>query len=297
MTPVADGSANSGWGTRRDVGDSYQMTDTVPLSKFHGLGNDFLVFVADGTHAAPADPAAFARRVCDRHRGVGADGVLTAVPGPTPDAWEMTLHNADGSLGAMSGNGIRCFAQAVIRHTGRPLPTTLRIVTDAGLRTVAVSADEHGDPDVVTASVTMGTPRPGPSLDGIDAPTTRPIGRSASWDVGNPHVVLEVGDVADVDAAVEGPDWEARFEDGVNVHFVAITGDDRLDQVTWERGAGLTLACGTGATAAALSLRAWEGSSGPVTVSMPGGTVLVELGDEPTLHGPSEWIADLRVRP
>ncbi len=273
------------------------MTDTVPLSKFHGLGNDFLVLIADGSHAAPADPAAFARRVCDRHRGVGADGVLTAVPGPTPDAWQMTLHNADGSLGEMSGNGIRCFAQAVIRHTGQPLPTTLHVMTDAGPRTVAVAAEVHGDPDVVTASVTMGTPRPGPTLDGIDAPTTRPVRRMATWDVGNPHLVLEVVDVADVDAAVEGPAWEALFDGGVNVHFITVTGGDHVDQVTWERGAGVTLACGTGATAAALSVQAWDAVTGPVSVTMPGGTVEVELGDEPTLHGPSQWIADLEVRP
>jgi diaminopimelate epimerase len=273
------------------------MSDTLPLTKLHGLGNDFIVYVADGTHDAPADPAAFARRVCDRHRGVGADGLLTAVPGPAPDAWEMTLHNADGSLAEMSGNGIRCFAQAVIRHTGSSLPATLRVQTDGGPRTVSVDADPGGDPDVVTASVTMGAPRPGPSLEGITVPGRRPIGRMASWDVGNPHLVLEVADVADVDLEVEGPAWDALVPGGVNVHFITITGDNEVDQVTWERGAGVTLACGTGATATALSLHAWGAASSPVSVRMPGGTVRVELADEPTLYGPSEWIADLVVKP
>lgn len=272
------------------------MSDSVPLTKLHGLGNDFLVFFADGTHDAPGDPARFARRVCDRHRGVGADGVLTAVPGPAPEQWEMTLHNADGSLAEMSGNGIRCFAQAVIRHTGLSVPTTLHIMTDAGLRTVSVDGDPDGDPDVVTAAVTMGVPRAGPSLDGITAPGDRPIRRMASWDVGNPHLVLEVDDVTDVDLGVEGPAWDGLVPGGVNVHFISVTGENAVDQVTWERGAGITQACGTGATATALSVRAWGAETGPVTVTMPGGTVRVELGDEPTLYGPSEWIADLVVK-
>jgi diaminopimelate epimerase len=197
----------------------------------------------------------------------------------------------------MSGNGIRCFAQAVIRHTGRPLPTTLRVKTDAGMRTVSIGADPDGDPDVVTASVTMGKPRPGPLLEGIDVPTRRPIGRMASWDVGNPHLVLEVTDVADVDLEAEGPAWEALVPGGVNVHFITVGDDGHVDQVTWERGAGVTQACGTGATAAALSVQSWGAASGPVSVTMPGGTVRVELGDEPTLYGPSEWIADLVVKP
>lgn len=273
------------------------MSDTFPLTKLHGLGNDFLVFFADGAHDVPADPAGFARRVCDRHRGVGADGVLTAVPGPAPEEWEMTLHNADGSLAEMSGNGIRCFAQAVTRHTGLPIPTTLLISTDAGLRTVSVDRDPHGDLDVVTAAVTMGVPHPGPDLDGVTAPDARAIGRMASWNVGNPHLVLEVADVADVDVAAEGPVWDGLVPGGANVHFITVTGENEVDQVTWERGAGVTLACGTGATATALSVHDWGAAPGPVNVTMPGGTVRVELGDEPTLYGPSEWIADLMVRP
>lgn len=273
------------------------MTDSVPLTKLHGLGNDFLVFIADGTHAPPVDAVAFARRVCDRHRGVGADGVLTAVPGPTAEQWEMTLHNADGTLAEMSGNGIRCFAQAVIRHTGHEVPVVLEISTDAGLRTVTVAPDPGGDPDAVIASVSMGVPRSGPVLDGLVPPDDRPVGRRSSWDVGNPHLVLEVDDLAEVDLASEGPAWEAMFPDGINVHFVTVGGDHHLDQITWERGAGITLACGTGATAAALSGHAWGAVHSPVTVTMPGGTVQVDLdGGEPTLHGPSVWIADLEVR-
>ncbi len=274
------------------------MTDRIALTKLHGLGNDFLVFTAteDGGGAEPADLSAFARRVCDRHRGVGADGLLCATPGAETGTWNMSLLNADGSPAEMSGNGIRCFAQAVIRATSTELPTTLEVHTAAGLRVVQVAADRGGDPDTVVASVAMGRPGPGPELPVAGRPDTRPVSRTATWDLGNPHLVLEVDDPADVDAAIEGPAWAALFPDGINVHFIVVTGTDEIRQRTWERGAGVTQACGTGATAAALSAHDWGATSDDVGVRMPGGRVRVELGGEPVLHGPSQWIADVQVR-
>lgn len=271
------------------------MTEQRQLTKLHGLGNDFLVQLTN--EPCPDAHATLARRVCDRHRGVGADGLLCARPGTHPNAWTMTLHNADGSLAEMSGNGIRCFAQAVIRHAHVTLPATLQVSTGGGARVVTVSADPDGNPDVVHASVQMGQPAPGPEISGEAAMRLRPFGSHMTWDLGNPHLVINVEDPSMIDPGEEGPRLEACFEDGINVHFVAASSSEMLQMVTWERGAGVTQACGTGATAAALSAFAW-GAVGPeVAVQMPGGTVRVaELASVPVLTGPSEWIAEVSVR-
>lgn len=273
-------------------------SELLHLSKLHGLGNDFLVHVAqptdaDGVAALTGDRSALARRVCARHHGVGADGLLTAVPGDAPDRWTMTLHNADGSRAEMSGNGIRCFAQAVTRRLGPGGPRVLHITTDAGERVVTVS--ETDDAQVVVATVDMGKVTPGPIMRPDGRPDRRRVHQAATFDLGNPHLVLLVDEPEDVAVAVEGPEWEALFADGINVHFVVADGDDALTQVTWERGAGVTEACGTGASAAAAAAHRWGLVGEDVTVSMPGGSVRVQLGDHVILTGPSEWIADLTV--
>lgn len=267
-------------------------SELLQLTKLHGLGNDFLVHLG-GTDDT-GDRAALARRVCARHHGIGADGLLTAVPGDAPEQWTMTLHNADGSRAEMSGNGIRCFAQAVTRHLGLDGPSELRIATDAGERIVNVSATS--DPDVIVATVDMGHAARGPIMRADGRPDRRRIHQAATFDLGNPHLVLLVDEPEDVDVALEGPEWEALFPGGINVHFVVADGDDALTQVTWERGAGVTEACGTGASAAAAASHRWGLVGDDVTVAMPGGSVRVQLGDHLLLTGPSEWIADLTVK-
>ncbi|MBS1847745.1 MAG: diaminopimelate epimerase [Actinobacteria bacterium] len=264
------------------------------LTKLHGLGNDFLVLVVDGDDP-PGDLAAFSRRVCNRHRGVGADGLLVAYPSDSATSWRMELYNADGSRAEMSGNGIRCFAHALLRHTGIEAPVTFDVSTDGGHRSVSVAPEASGDPDTIVAAVTMGRPLPGPTLPADGRPHGVAVTRSATWNLGNPHLVLEVDDPALIDLAVWGPAWEALFPDGMNVHFVTVADSGRVEQVTWERGAGITEACGTGATATALTARAWGSDADHIDVVMPGGTVTVEFADEPILHGPSTWIAEVEV--
>ncbi len=230
------------------------MTPRLALGKYHGLGNDFLVLFP-GDAVGADDAATLARRVCDRHLGIGADGLLIGSAVAEGDGWRMVLYNADGSRAEMSGNGIRCFVHALVRDGDLDLPTQVHVVTDAGARVVTVEAGPDGTDDTVQAAVAMGTPRPGPAVDDSDALRRAGIGRHATWDLGNPHLVLEVDDPGEVDLRVAGPEWEGHFEDGVNVHFVRVEDRGHLTQVTWERGAGVTLACGTGATAAALSAR------------------------------------------
>ncbi|MEO9223836.1 MAG: diaminopimelate epimerase, partial [Acidimicrobiales bacterium] len=265
----------------------------VRLVKLHGLGNDFLVWLTDAGTAASTDVAGLARKVCDRHRGIGADGLLVGTPpGPNDGAGAdivMVLHNADGSRAEMSGNGVRCFVHAVARAGGMTAGT-LRVATDAGLREVAFTPDSSGDTDTLHATVDMGPVTAGPAPD-TDAPepAAGPEAspqRQATADIGNPHLVLMVDDPAKVDIGTVGPQWEARYSHGINVHFVTPSADGAALVVhTWERGAGLTEACGTGAAAAAAVVHGWGLVGDDIAVHMPGGDVRVQLNNTVTLIG------------
>jgi len=271
----------------------------VALTKHHGLGNDFLVAISHEPDALTSP--VLARQVCDRRRGIGADGLIIAGPSAEPgfDA-VMTLFNADGSRAEMSGNGVRCLAQALAVHHGTDT-IDLVVATDAGRRTLEVRP-HPGDPASVLVRVGMGPVRPGPSWQ--PSPAARAVldrlapARTATADIGNPHLVLEVADPWQVDVAAAGSVLEADFPAGMNVHFVAVPAGDRarLDLTVWERGAGVTEACGTGASAAATIAHRW-GLVGPeVTVRMPGGTVAVVVGeDETELIGPATFIARIEI--
>lgn len=265
----------------------------VRLTKHHGLGNDFLVALVDSEDDARVYDADLARHVCHRTRGVGADGLIVGLR--QPDAHHdlrMTLFNADGSRAEISGNGIRCLAQAEL-NCRDARSADLRIVTDAGLRVVAVRASD--DPLTVEASVTMGriteratVPAPPPGYD---------IGKSATADIGNPHWVVLVDDAWAVDLARLGPQFE-RAGGGLNVEFIAPTAGtaDAIDLAVWERGVGITEACGSGAAAAAFVAHRWGLVGAEVTVHMPGGAARVVLeGAEATLVGPSVFIAEVEI--
>jgi diaminopimelate epimerase len=290
------------------------MTASISLTKHHGLGNDFLV-LADVDLAASMNTAqrgALARAACDRHRGVGADGLLFALPVGHPDAPKSTsgksgpgneviamrLHNADGSIAEMSGNGIRCFAQAII-DAGVVPPGTIRVATDGGPRVVVGGASDANG--TAHFRVDMGTA----IVSAIEIPESirADLGnaRVLTIDVGNPHIVIE-RDIATVNIATFGPTIEAPFLDtklhGINVEVVAPLPDsvDVLDMVVWERGVGVTQACGTGACAAAVAAHRWGLVGKNSMVNMPGGAVGVELeGDRITLVGPSQYICTVTI--
>lgn len=267
--------------------------ENLHLMKLHGLGNDFLVHITNETGDAGEDSQR-ARRLCARHHGVGADGLIRAVRGTDPHTWTMILHNADGGRAEMSGNGIRCLAQAIVRFDQLDLPLELNVFTDAGERSVRVAAADPGA-EVLFATVDMGAAGAGPVLPTAGLPETVEIHASATVDVGNPHLVLLVDHPEQVDLTVDGPAWEAHFPDGMNVHFIAARGERELDLFVWERGAGVTEACGTGACAAAFAAHQWGIVGERVDVRMPGGTVTIEVGPTISLTGPSQWIADVVV--
>ncbi len=235
------------------------------LEKYHGLGNDFLVLLDLGDRCTL--DASAVRALCDRHRGIGADGVIRVTPGPT-----MELYNADGSRAEMSGNGIRCLAMAMV-DAGLSGPRMV-VHTDAGDRVVTVDDDGW-------ASVDMGLAKIDPKDVGL-----------AFVDMGNPHTVVEVEDLDRLNVAKRAAEWQGR-----NVEFVVIgPGKDQLSLRVWERGVGETLACGTGACAAAAAAFVWGKVGQHVTVKQPGGNATVHLEAETiVLSGPADHIATVEV--
>ena len=256
----------------------------VQLTKHHGLGNDFLVLLdPDGVAGVGAGEA---RALCHRRRGVGADGLVVVGAGHDGADVSMVLRNADGSRAEMSGNGIRCLGQAVARDRGAD-HLDLVVATDAGHRALTVAPG----PDARTASVRVDM---GPAKVDLEPPVDVP-GRVALVDIGNPHLVLERDDLAAVDVRGDGPRLEALAPGGLNVEWYRRRSDDDLELVVWERGAGATEACGTGACAVAAADAGWSGRTGDVRVHMPGGSVEVGLGEALTLTGPAVLVATVEV--
>jgi diaminopimelate epimerase len=266
------------------------VTERVHLTKHHGLGNDFLVGLWS---SVPDHAPALARRLCDRRRGVGADGLILGSSSARPGIdLVMNLWNADGSTAEISGNGIRCLAQAEAYRRGVDA-ADLVIETAAGDRSVGVRPGVT--PGTVVASVGMGAARPGPAIATAPTAPTLVGHRVATVDIGNPHVVILVDEPEAVDVAIAGPAIEALFPDGINVHFVAPTADGGLRLRVWERGVGITDACGSGASAAAYAAHEWGIVGDRVRVHMPGGDAEVIVGPELTLIGPATFIASVEV--
>ncbi|KAA0234651.1 MAG: Diaminopimelate epimerase [Acidimicrobiales bacterium] len=266
------------------------------LSKHQSMGNDFLItFVPE----LPADrePGDLARRWCHRRRGIGADGLIFVTPvsqrsshrAGTADM-RMHLFNSDGSEAEISGNGIRCLAQAEALRRGTT-HCVLTIASAGGDREVDVTG--FVDDRTALVSVDMGAPKPGPAIPS-EVIATVP-GRVGSVDLGNPHLVVEVRDPDSVVLAKEGPELERHFPGGINVHFVRQDRDGHIDMRVWERGAGATDSCGSGACAAASVVRLWEPGSRIVKVRMPGGEAEITLDEAVTLSGPVSWVGDVEV--
>jgi diaminopimelate epimerase len=248
----------------------------LDLTKHHGWGNDFLV-VADEQLADVVDRPAVARAVCDRRRGVGADGLLVVGSAEGFTA-TMTLYNADGSVAEMSGNGIRCFAQAVARRHGHLGPQ--RILTGAGPRNVALAATDR--PDTISASVEMGSIVAIGAPEGWNAIGAHPDRPVAHLSVGNPHTVVGVDDVRAVDLLTLG-----RAVPGTNLEIVEPGPEP--DAITMRvHEAWAAAAWGLVPSAAA-----------EILVHMDGGSAKVRLHDpvpgQVTLVGPAVFVAAITV--
>lgn len=254
----------------------------MKFTKMHGLGNDY-VYVEAFSQPPPADPAALARAVSDRHFGVGSDGLILILPSDRADA-RMRMFNADGSEGEMCGNGVRCVARFIHDHDIARKPR-VTIETGRGVLTLDLTV-EDGVAKLVR--VDMGTPILDPEL----IPTTLPgapvveapveIGgrelRLTAVSMGNPHAVLFVDDVAAFPLETLGPliEHHPAFPRRVNFHAVEVVTPAEVRMRTWERGSGVTLACGTGACAVAVA-GVLSGRTGPrVLAHLPGGDLELE---------------------
>jgi diaminopimelate epimerase len=277
----------------------------VIIRKLHGWGNDFLVLLDASQPTGPVDPArlaGLAQRLCDRRRGIGADGLLHGAAGANGSDVVMSLHNADGSRAEMSGNGIRCLAHAVVLDGGRWRDEVV-IDSDVDRRTLTLRPAAGADPDAgvpleVEVSVPMGTVGPGraDNTPGEGLAALMAGRRHATYDVGNPHLVVEVDDPEAVDLDQLGADAEALFPHGVNVEIVALDAPDGVRLRVFERGVGLTEACGTGACAAAVAARDWGLGADHLAVTMPGGVAsVIVAGDQATLVGPSVLVGTIEV--
>jgi len=261
-------------------------TGVLRLTKHHGLGNDFLVLLEP---APGLDGSALARRLCDRRRGVGADGLLIAHPGTDGADATMELRNADGSRAEMSGNGIRCFAQALWDAGLSRLSDEVVVDTDAGVRTVRLI--DAPQPGYIRAAVDMG------AVSVVrDAPQymVGSIEAAAFVDAGNPHLVLLDPELQRADVSGRGRVIDAGFKGGLNVEWIwPGPGPGELTLRVWERGVGETEACGTGSCAAAAAAMAWARVGRRVVVHNPGGDVTVELGETAVLIGPAARVASV----
>jgi diaminopimelate epimerase len=259
------------------------MTARVPVTKMHGARNDFVVL--DQRRARIGDLPGFARWACDRHAGIGADGVIVIDASKIGDVRMLTI-NADGSEAEMCGNGIRCAARW-LDEAGEG--DAIRFETAAGLIQTQIVARE---PEYFVR-VAMGTPRVAPELLAF-------LDNARFVDLGNPHVVLlrNRTDAVDLALVAAGIQAEPEFANGANVHVAAYDGDDRLRVRHWERGVGFTMACGTGAVACAAAAIVNDVVESPVEVLVPGGRLIVEWDGRNGAHltGPAERVFDTEVR-
>ncbi len=251
--------------------------------KYQGLGNDFILIDNRATCTPLVTPAQ-AVQWCDRHFGVGADGVILALPGEGEADYTMRIFNADGSEPEMCGNGIRCLAQFLASHGAQ---RTCQIATGAGLIRTEVRTDHQ-------VTVDMGKPR----LRAQDIPTTlgapdQPVidlplsAAGQTWSVtsvsmGNPHCVVFVPDLAAVCLGELGPQFEHHpaFPQRTNTEFVQVLAPDLLAVKVWERGAGATLACGTGACAVLVAAVLNHHSPRAAVVRLPGGDLAISWSTE-----------------
>ena len=266
----------------------------IPFTKAHACGNDFLIVTEEA--AAGQDWASLTRRLCARNTGVGADGVeFFAWTGP--DSCRIRLHNADGSIAEISGNGTRCVAAWMARELSSRPGDELRIETDAGPRVCRIDTVSHRGGFTVEVTAGMGIPTftlrhvvlaNGLVLSGIEVST------------GNPHLVLVVDNP---EFLVEGLPWQEvgaeicvhrDFPRQTNVEFLRVVSPSEIEIRIFERGVGPTTSSGTGSSAAATAAMVFQDCNSPLTVVAPGGAQTVSWarpGVELYLTGPATMIA------
>lgn len=250
------------------------------FTKMHGLGNDYVCI--NCFRERVEDPPGFARVLCDRHYGIGADGLILICPSKVSD-FKMEIYNSDGSVAGMCGNGIRCLGKYVYDYglTGKE---TLSIETKSGIRNMHLHIQ---DGKACGAMVDMGVPRLNahsiPILSEKDLVINDPIEvqkknyRMTGISMGNPHAVIFSEEINGISLEETGRELEfhPRFPERANIEFCHVTARDRMEIRVWERGVGETLACGTGACAAVVASVLNDLTDEEVIVKLLGGELSV----------------------
>jgi diaminopimelate epimerase len=276
----------------------------VDFSKTQGLGNDFVMIDANRNDFSGIDVNALAVRLCDRNFGIGADGLILILPSKKAD-YRMRILNSDGSEAEMCGNGIRCFGRYLLDHgMGR---TPMTVETLAGIMHIWIMLK---DARVVGFKVDMGVARldaPLIPVTGYDGKVVaRPL-EADGWkyditcvSMGNPHCVIFTKGVDDIHLAEIGPKIETHpaFPNKTNVEFVEVLNPGEMKVRVWERGAGITQACGTGACASLVAGVLNNLIDRRATVHLPGGDLEVEWSDKGNVYltGPAEVVFEGKIQ-
>lgn len=270
------------------------------FTKMHGLGNDYVCI--NCFRERVEDPPGFARALCDRHYGIGADGLILICPSKVSD-FKMEIYNSDGSVAGMCGNGIRCLGKYVYDYglTGKE---TLSIETKSGIRNMHLQIQ---DGKACGAMVDMGVPRLNahsiPILSEKDLVINDPIEvqeknyRMTGISMGNPHAVIFSEEINGISLEETGRELEfhPRFPERANIEFCHVTARDRMEIRVWERGVGETLACGTGACAAVVASVLNDLTDEEVIVKLLGGELSVRWDrkvNHAFLEGPAVKVFD-----
>ncbi len=257
------------------------MNDRVAVTKMHGARNDFIVL--DARAVVVDDLPSLARRLCDRHSGIGADGLLVVGDSARADA-SMRVINADGSEAEMCGNGVRCVAR-YLDERGEGGQATIETLGG----TIRTSVVDRGD--TYRIRVDMGFPRV--------LHLELALEDALAVDTGNPHVVLFRSSLDGVDLVSLGEQLQKSedFPGGTNVHVAVVDGNHAMRVCHYERGAGLTMACGTGAVACVAAGMARSVVSSPAIVRVPGGELFIEIERDGRAYmtGPAERVFDTTI--
>ena len=276
----------------------------MEFSKYHGLGNDFILI--DNRHQpVPVLSSEQAVAWCDRHFGIGADGVIFALPGQGGTDYTMRIYNSDGSEPEMCGNGIRCLAKflaALETDDGHapPRPHTYRIHTLAGLISPTLQPDgqvtvDMGPPYLLAQEIPTTLATAGEKVVNLPLTVADQIWPVTCVSMGNPHCITFVADVAAIALDALGPQFEhhGAFPQRINTEFIQVVRPDYLKMRVWERGAGITLACGTGACAALVAGVLNGLCDRAATVELPGGPLHIEWSatdNRVSMTGPAELV-------
>ncbi|HJE39556.1 MAG TPA: diaminopimelate epimerase [Candidatus Amulumruptor caecigallinarius] len=261
------------------------VQEVIKFTKMHGLGNDYIYI--NCLEGAPRDPASLAVEMSDRHKGVGADGIILIMDSNVAD-FKMRMFNADGSEGKMCGNASRCIGKYVYEH-GLTDKQILRLETLSGIKILSLDVKagkveavtvDMGEPVIDSPLVPVISDRPSV----INAPVDTSAGevRINAVSMGNPHGVIFVEDLAKVDVHTLGRELELHpmWPDRANIEFAQVMSNDRIRMRVWERGSGETLACGTGACATVVAAAINGLTSREVSVELLGGTLEIDWGDD-----------------